>query len=325
MEKNVTAIIILNYNNYKDTINCIESIEKFNTAPIKYIIIDNGSTDKNAVTCIDDYLKCSFKNNYKRIVEDDDISILPYATLLVCNINEGYARGNNKGLKLAYKDPSVENVLILNNDVLFVEDIIPGLYDIYYNKLKDVAILSPLLYTKDLKRIDYTCARRNTTAWEIIKKNIFHYYYVLTHKTDIQINKRRYLIIDTIPNEDILKIELPSGSCMFVNKRLFEDIGSFDPNTFLYWEENILYKKTESIKKNNYLATKLKCIHLGAMSTSLSANDFRVRVGVQSQMYYVNNYSDYHPILCSIISFTSFFYRKMYAFQKKVQKIIKRK
>ena len=30
MQVNKTAIIILNYNNYEDTINCLESIKKFN-------------------------------------------------------------------------------------------------------------------------------------------------------------------------------------------------------------------------------------------------------------------------------------------------------
>ena len=39
-----TALIILNFNNYEDTINCIESVEKYNTAPVKLIIVDNAST-----------------------------------------------------------------------------------------------------------------------------------------------------------------------------------------------------------------------------------------------------------------------------------------
>ena len=38
-----TAIIILNYNNPDATIACVESVERFNTAPVRYIIVDNGS------------------------------------------------------------------------------------------------------------------------------------------------------------------------------------------------------------------------------------------------------------------------------------------
>lgn len=44
----MVAIIILNYNNAKDTINSIESVEKYNTFPSKFIIIDNASTNGSA-------------------------------------------------------------------------------------------------------------------------------------------------------------------------------------------------------------------------------------------------------------------------------------
>lgn len=50
-----TALIILNYNNYEDTINCIESVETHNTASIKYIVVDNGSTCPDAVDKLNDY------------------------------------------------------------------------------------------------------------------------------------------------------------------------------------------------------------------------------------------------------------------------------
>ena len=39
----LTALIILNFNNYENTINCIESVEKYNSATIKLIAIDNAS------------------------------------------------------------------------------------------------------------------------------------------------------------------------------------------------------------------------------------------------------------------------------------------
>lgn len=52
-----TAIIILNYNNYEDTINCIESIEKYNTADIKYVIVDNNSNREGCKKELIHYLK----------------------------------------------------------------------------------------------------------------------------------------------------------------------------------------------------------------------------------------------------------------------------
>ena len=57
-----TALIILNFNNYKDTINCIESVEKYNTAPIKLIIVDNASTALGASEALRDYLIGRYKD-----------------------------------------------------------------------------------------------------------------------------------------------------------------------------------------------------------------------------------------------------------------------
>ena len=43
-----------------------------------------------------------------------------------------------------------------------------------------------------------------------------------------------------------MDIELPSGSCMMFNAEALRIIGGFDPNTFLYYEEDILYKKLKA-------------------------------------------------------------------------------
>ena len=52
-----TAIIILNYNNSEDTIKCIESVERYNSADVKYIVVDNGSTRQSVITEISEYIK----------------------------------------------------------------------------------------------------------------------------------------------------------------------------------------------------------------------------------------------------------------------------
>ena len=42
-----TAVVILNYNNSEDTINCIKSVEENNTADVKYVVVDNGLIEIN--------------------------------------------------------------------------------------------------------------------------------------------------------------------------------------------------------------------------------------------------------------------------------------
>jgi GT2 family glycosyltransferase len=58
MEINLkTCIIILNYNNVEDTIKCIDSIERINTAAIKYIVVDNNTPQKQKIEILSEYLE----------------------------------------------------------------------------------------------------------------------------------------------------------------------------------------------------------------------------------------------------------------------------
>lgn len=287
--KNTVGIIILNYNNYNDTINCINSIEKYNTAPIKYIIVDNGSTNPESINILDDFLRKTFKDKYNKIEEKQSTNVLTYASLLVSHTNDGYARGNNKGLELASRDEEIKEILILNNDVLFVEDIIPILLT-KKSKLKDCAIISPALYTKDLSDFDYTCARMAPSAWSLIKESFMLGLNINSYRNVI---KQKYWLFVRNPNlkhKDILEIEMPSGSCMLINKQLFKEIGFFDSHTFLYFEENILYAKIYGKGLKNYLMPQLRCIHLGAESTKKSKGYFIQKCGLDSRSLYLEKY-----------------------------------
>ena len=178
-----TALITLNFNNYRDTINCIESVEKYNSAPIKIIVVDNASTAPGASEALRDYLIGRYKDQLV-VYNDDTVKDvksdcnLSYCSLIMSDVNDGYARGNNKGLLLAEKDSSIEYMMILNNDVLFVQDIIPSLVE-RSEAIPDSALLSPLLFKRNMDGYDYNCARNDTTLTTEIIHNIFHYFFVL--------------------------------------------------------------------------------------------------------------------------------------------------
>lgn len=316
-----TALIILNYNNYEDTINCIESVEKYNTASIKYIVVDNGSNRSDTVDKLNAYFRMRFQENYKCIKEGESYRLpLPYLTFFISPTNDGYACGNNKGLNLAYADNEIDRILILNNDILFVEDIIPQLID-SMEKLPDCAIISPILYKKGLKELDYNCARKNISPSDLIKENFFHYWYRLNRKKYADRNADRYILKNKQGQlSPVIPIDLPSGSCMLIKKDLFLQIGSFDPNTFLYYEENILYKKTEKLGLQNYLCTQLKCIHLGASSTSKSANLFIIDCGLDSARYYMRTYSGCSNLAYALFYLSTLFFRMSFLLQKNITK-----
>lgn len=306
MIEKVTALIILNYNNYEDTINCVESVLKYNTAKVKFIVIDNGSPRGGVVGDMKKYIEDKSKNSFVHLYDKDlqiDTQIcLPDFTFIESHMNDGYAAGNNKGLNLAERDETITHVMILNNDVLFVEDIIPMLIE-QEKQLTDAAFISPLLYTKGLQKIDYTCARENIkfkncilNMWLIPLEKLFH--------ISKNYTKSRYLLNNVSCDlKSVIPIDLPSGSCMFIRKSKFKTINFFDPNTFLYYEENILHKKIQRQGWQNYLIPFVKCIHLGAQSTS-SSNTAVNRYSRKSQEYYFKNYCNLNIIQKILLSIT---------------------
>lgn len=288
-----TALIILNYNNYEDTINCIESVECHNTAPIKLVVVDNGSPRSGCVKELDKYLHNRYGDRYTRLRDDAQPTwpYLNYVTLLTSSVNDGYACGNNKGLKLADKDPEITNVLILNNDILFIDDILPGLLK-RKDSIPDCAVISPLLLKRDRNEPDIFCARREAVMSQIIKTNFLHYWRRIKGKNDADAETNRFILLDPdVFHNETIEIDLPSGSCMLLNKDYFKSIGWFDPHTFLYCEEDILHKKIEATGKHNYLDLTLRCVHLGAGSTQSVPGLTLLKAGMVSQRHYVLCYS----------------------------------
>lgn len=284
-----TALIILNYNGCADTLACIGSVLEHNTAPVKFVVVDNASQPKQRQD-LQNGLSGIFGNRL-RVASPGESTLETDATLILNGENSGYARGNNVGLEAAYACPAVEYVMILNNDVLFVEDIIPPLIA-KLEALPDCAIVSPLLFkTVELKEHDVNCARRAERVSEMIGKNLLHYWRRWRRLTPQQVYPHRYLLASLEQTEGEIEIELPSGSCMLVRKDLMQSIGSFDPNTFLYYEENILSAKISARGLKNYLSLDQRCVHLGAATTKSSGGLFVNRAGMASQRYFVKNYS----------------------------------
>ncbi len=278
-----TCVIILTYNNSSDTLNCIESVLKHNSAPIKFVIVDNGSNNATALNDLKDGLSNLFKDNLTVLSDSDcaSTSSLGTATLLLSTTNDGYALGNNKGLRLAFRDEETDTVLILNNDILFVEDIIPKLRT-DLEATPDAAIVSPLLYKKDMVNMDKNCARHTVDVNDLI---LMHFPLPMD---PFGVAKRKQ--IPVTPDSGLLQIEMPSGSCMMVRKDFFEGIGGFDPNTFLYYEENILAEKILRAGYKIYLDTEIRCIHLGATSTRKTQSKFIVGCSLDSMNYFVATY-----------------------------------
>ena len=72
--------------------------------------------------------------------------------------------------------------------------------------------------------------------------------------------------------KDLIKTENVKGFAMFLNLEQFNEVGFFDENFFIYFEEIDLCRRLNKIKKKIYLSPLIKINHLGAQSHDESIN-----------------------------------------------------
>lgn len=126
------SIIILNWNGWEDTIECLNSLNQINYPNYNIILVDNNSIDES-VDKLEEYL--SYKpyftlNSHKipgkqtKIIEytksksNDKIGPVSETNLVLIKNDEnyGFAEGNNIGIKYAIKNFNPDYILLLNND-----------------------------------------------------------------------------------------------------------------------------------------------------------------------------------------------------------------
>ena len=136
-----TYVIVLNYNNWEDTIECLESLFGQHDKDFRVVVCDNGSQD-NSLEKIRQWSLGELSINTTRInipgandtiapkpiryqsIEADKIkngSTLLNSTRLVllgAKENLGFSGGNNIGIQVALMDKQCEYIWLLNNDTV---------------------------------------------------------------------------------------------------------------------------------------------------------------------------------------------------------------
>lgn len=137
------SIIIINYNTSAFTIKCIESIYQF-TRNLKFeiILVDNASMENDPI---------QFLERFPEII-------------LVRNLtNEGFAKGNNRGIQKA----TGEVILLLNNDTEIRDNSIGRAYQILMEK-RDISVVTGKLIFAD-GEIQHQCGRFPSVALQLIE------------------------------------------------------------------------------------------------------------------------------------------------------------
>lgn len=226
------GIVILNYKTYLDTERLTQELLSQTSKDIEIMIqlVDNYSPNES----YDHLCKTFFHEDRVCVIQNDS--------------NAGFARGNNLGLRLL-KNYNPDYALVLNNDVHFDLFVLNHLVDIY-DELDSPGVISPLQ-----RMPNGELTRFHNLSCHTFLRDLVVYTWIL--------NKcLRFLEYKSnTKNPIVQEVDIIPGCFMFIKYDLFEQMGFFDEETFLFCEERFLYKKIAERGRHNYLILDCSYIH----------------------------------------------------------------
>lgn len=187
-------------------------------------LIDNGPGEQNyRALCT---IQSTFNNRFEKI------------TLLTGYGNSGYGSGNN----LALKQTSSHYHLVLNPDVLLAENNIRLALD-YMGQHQQVGLLAPDAFDEFGER-QYLAKR--SPSFLVLLARAFPVGFV---RKLMAKKLYSYEYRDIIPAHTPVEIELASGCYMFLRTATAQQIGGFDPDFFMYFEDFDLSRRLAKISR----------------------------------------------------------------------------
>ena len=240
------SVIIVNYNTFNMTNECVDSICKF-TSETNYeiIIVDNASTDQS-----------------KEFFSNDERIIYIYNTE-----NLGFGKANNLGLKNA----SGKYIFFLNSDTLLLNDAISMFFHKLENSDDSVACIGAILLDAKGNRT-HSYGAFPSFGNELISNTFLS-------KILLKNNIVKSAYDDTsLEKDDFFPVDYIIGADLFVRKKVLDQLGGFDPDFFMYYEESELQRRFSKHNYNSFILKGPEIIHLEGASIKSDVPSLRKRI-----------------------------------------------
>lgn len=246
----MVSILILNYNDKYLTEKYLRKIKNYKCIDF-FLVVDNFSSDG------------SFE--YLKKYQSDKIEIIRTEK------NIGYANGNNFGLEYLQKKFGTEGIVIISNpDVDISEENIQKIIA-PFSQIEGLFASTGQVYTLDGDRIPlYTWKIpsigmifvENSTFLKVCCRKLLKY-------------NRRYFSFDLVEDENYYYGDALPGCFFAADLQKFQQLGYFSKNTFLYFEEDILFYKAKKKHFKNVVVKDAKLIHAEGVTTKKSIKSWR--------------------------------------------------
>lgn len=231
------SVIIINYNTFQLTCDCIESVINY-TKNVSYeiIVVDN----------------CSPKDN-----PNDFLIKYPSIKLVKSPINKGFANGNNIGIKIAQG----KFILLLNSDTYLTEDTISKTID-YYNQQSINGVLTTKLIFPD-GRLQHTARKYRSIWWEIFD-TIRVIPFMFSYKKRANLMLGKYFKCNFNVDCDWV-----SGAYFLFSKEMLQKLKNqaLDETFFMYGEDHLWCYLFDKLGYKSHYYCESSIVHLNNGST----------------------------------------------------------
>ena len=230
------AVIIINYNTSKYTLECIQAVVDKTSQKISYeiIVVDNNSA-------LSDYK--NLKNNFPK---KENIS------LYRSDINTGFGGGNMFGVQYA----NANYILFLNNDAMLLNDCLRILYR-YMEENPSVGVCTAQNYDEHLELVPSFDHNKG------LRRLLFGRSFLEKNNARLYPNRKKEY---TRP----IEVNWVNGAFLFFRNTSFQKIEGFDTNIFLYWEEMDLCHRLREHGFSCVLVPEAKVLHFQGVSIGTS-------------------------------------------------------
>ena len=250
------SIIIVNYHSAGMVIDCINSIRaKTEKNTYEIIVVDNASGDGSV-----ELLRETF----------------PEVTVIASDINLGFGKANNLGAEQA----KGKYLFLLNPDTLLVNDAIGMLHE-YLEENPNVGVAGGNLYSPDMMPTPSFCRHfddlereKRNASWGILLGG--------------KVRDKLCLGASGKPMKEFNYTQTPEkvayifGADMMLPRALFERVKGFDPDFFMYAEEEELTWRITRLGYDVVCVPQAKIIHLEGATVKqqheFSSRQFKMRM-----------------------------------------------
>ena len=330
LNKNV-YILLLNWNGWPDTIECLESIFRVSYNNYRVIVCDNGSNDNSILNIqlwaenrLDLYIpKQQPLRNYS---SPPVIKVIPYveydrtvaenggsiddinAKLILIRTggNLGFAGGNNVGIRYVLRRSDFEYLWILNNDTVVSESsLLELIRHAEQNRThRKVGLIgSKLMFYHSPRVIQSIGGQYN--KWTAAVK----------HLGANELDHGQY---DT--GTGFQKADYPIGASLFVSLEFIRDVGLMNEEYFLYYEELDWVLRGKKKGWEMGLCPNSKIYHkegatIGSNSNAVNKSALSDYYGLRNRIIFTRNYYPMHLFfvrLTFLVVIVNRIYRKQF-------------